>query len=198
MAAGSADFPEVAGKVVDAQRASRVAPIETGDRARCDRMLRAGAAARNRQRHAQTEQATRQARERIAERGEQRADGEGRAAAQVLREAPRGQLQRRHRAGIDAAQDRQGRKVEPEFRLPHGQQRVDHVRIAVVHGVRNAGQPQYAPSGWRGLLHHGRGKTPAGASSFAPCERSLVAARGLAFTLDVSILWLRSRPIQLN
>lgn len=102
-------------------------------------MLRAGSTARYRQRHAQTEQATRHAGDCIAQCGEQRADREDGATAEALRETSCRQLQRRHRAGIEAAQDSQGREVESELGLPYGQQRIDHVRIAVVDCVCNAG-----------------------------------------------------------
>ncbi len=136
-------FPQVAREVVDAERPARLAPIHARDGTRGQRMLRARAAAGDGQRHAQAQQAARHAGKGITERGQQGAEHQRGARAEHGGDAPRRQLQGRHGAGIDAAQDRQRAVVEAKIRLPDRQQGVDHVGVAVVQRMRRTGEPKY-------------------------------------------------------
>ena len=61
------------------------------------------------------------------------------AAPKPLGQQPGGNLEARHGAGEEAAQQAELRIAEPELRLPDRQQHVDEIGVAVVQRVRAAG-----------------------------------------------------------
>jgi len=110
-------------------------------------MLRARSRARDRQRHAQADQAAGEPGERVAPGRQRGAEGENDAPAHPLRQPAGGQLECGHGAGIEAAEDGQHREAQAEFGLPDRQQDVDQVGVAVVQGMRRAGDRQRPPGG---------------------------------------------------
>ncbi len=114
-------------------------------------MLDAGAGAGDEQRGIESHRAAAEAGQRIASRGEHRPEDQHRPPADMIGEPARGHLQRGHGAGIETAQQRERDIVEPELGPPDRKEHVDGVGVAVMQGVREAGEGQGAPAGLAAL-----------------------------------------------
>ncbi len=108
-------------------------------------MLRAAPRAGQHQGDAEADEAARQARERVSASAERRAHDEHGPRPEKPGEPGRGHLQGRQGTGVERAQQGEGRVVQAELPLPHGQEHVDQVRVAVVQGVVDARDHERAP-----------------------------------------------------
>src|SRR5947207_14654383 len=122
-------------------------------------MLRTRADPADEQREDQQRKARARAGQAEACAGERRAERKHRGGAETLRDQPGGDLQPRHGAGKQAAQQPELRISEPELLLPNRQHDVDQVGVAVMQRMRAAGDAGgaafVAPCGQRGRFVHG-------------------------------------------
>ena len=121
-------------------------------------MLGAAAGASDEERDAEPEEAAGGPCGGKARRAEPRAEHEHGPRPEATSQRARRDLQGRHGAGMDGAQERQTRVAERELGLPHGQEHVDEIRVAVVQGVVRARHRQGAGRIRRGEVAVQRGE----------------------------------------
>jgi hypothetical protein len=107
-------------------------------------MLGAGAQAAQQQGKQQHGQAARLPRDQVGDAGQRRAAHQQAFAPPAFRHPAGQQLETGHHARVRAPQQAHHGIADGKLRLPDGQQHIDHVRQAVVHGMRTAGGEQRA------------------------------------------------------
>ena len=108
-------------------------------------MLRAGPRARESERDTKPKQPAGKTGQSIAKRGKCRTKRQNHSTANSFGEAANGNLQSRHRTGVEASHQAKYAVAEGELSLPDRQQHVDQVGIPVVQGVREARDDERAP-----------------------------------------------------
>jgi hypothetical protein len=105
--------------------------------------------------------------------------------------AARGNLQRRHCAGVEAAEGREHPVAQAEFGLPDGQQDVEQVGVAVMQSMRGSGDGKRTPGASE--LACGRGSLglfDAGHPNTATAMATATATRtAWSKTIFISSIW---------
>ncbi len=109
-------------------------------------MLDARADPRDDERRIEGQDAARRAGGRVASGRHQSSEDQQQATADAVGQTGGRQLERRHRTGVEAAQQRERHEVEPEFRSPDRQEHVDRICVAVMEGMGEPRQHQRSTS----------------------------------------------------